>query len=337
MRLKPEQLDSALQKRLAPVYLITGDEPLQVNESADSIRLAARNQGFTTREILSADASFSWEQLTFSANSLSLFAEKKIIDLRLSSNTPGAEGSKAIQSFCERVPDDTLLLITLGKLPSAAFKSRWLEAIEKVGIIIQIWPLEGHDLLRWLQQRMQKKGINAEPEALKSLALQIEGNLLAAAQEIEKLYILYGAGYLSNRQVLDAVADNSRFDVFKLVDSILSSDANRIYKILSALHVEGVAAPIVLWGLTREARTLLKIRQAIEQGQNKENVLKNNQVWDKRKSLVEKALSRLNNQSLHQILVQSAKADRQIKGQQAGNCWETLLEISLLLASKSIT
>jgi DNA polymerase-3 subunit delta len=336
MRIKPEQLTAALHKGLTPVYFIAGDEPLQLGEMADAVRNAARKAGFANREILSAETGFEWNQLAFSADSYSIFADKKIIDLRLPSGTPGADGAKALIAYCERLPEATLLLVTAGKLASGAVKTRWLEALDKVGVIIQVWPLEGQELIRWLQQRMQLRGLNAETEGLRILASRIEGNLLAAAQEIEKLYVLYGSGNLSHQQILDVVADSSRYDVFKLMDSLLAASVTRILKVLSGLKSEGVAAPIVLWALTREARALIKIKLALSQGQNKETVFKNNQIWDKRKQLVGSALNRLSDNDLNHILVLSAKADRQIKGQQKGDAWETLLAICLLFASAQI-
>lgn len=335
MRLKPEQIAAALQKGLAPVYFISGDEPLQLGEMADAVRAAARKEGYDSREVLVADSGFSWNELTESAGSLSIFADKKIIDLRLPSGTPGADGSKALIAYCERLPEDTLLLITAAKMAGASLKARWFQALDKVGCVIQVWPLEGQDLIRWLQQRMQRRGLQAETEGIKILASRIEGNLLAAAQEIEKLYVLYGTGHLSNQQIFDVVADSSRFDVFKLMDSVLASRVGRIFKILSGLQAEGVAAPVVLWALTREARVLIRIKQALAQGQNRALVFKNNQIWDKRQQLVSDALNRLGDSDLNSILTLSAKADRQIKGQQQGEPWETLLAVCLMFAVKA--
>lgn len=333
MRLKPEQMAAELLKGLAPVYFVSGDEPLQLGEAADAIRAAAREAGYDLREVLVADAGFSWSELTDSAGSLSIFADKKIIDLRLSSGTPGAEGAKALIAYCERLPEDTLLLITGAKMASSSLKTQWFQALDKVGCIIQVWPLEGQDLMRWLQQRMQRRGLQAETEGIKILASRIEGNLLAAAQEIEKLYVLYGEGHLSQQQIFEVVADSSRFDVFKLMDSVLAARVDRIFKILSGLQAEGVAAPVVLWALTREARVLIRIKQALAQGQNRALAFKNNQIWDKRQSLMSDALNRLSDSDLNNILVLSAKADRQIKGQQQGEPWETLLAVCLMFAS----
>ena len=267
-----------------------------------------------------------------SAHSLSIFADKKIIDLRLSAGTPGVEGAKALVAYCERPPEDTLLLITAAKTAGASLKARWFQALDKTGCIIQVWPLDGQNLMRWLQQRMQRRGLHAEQEGIRLLASRIEGNLLAAAQEIEKLYVLYGSGQLNNQQIFDVVADSSRFDVFKFMDSVLAGRASRILKILSGLKAEGVATPVVLWAVTREARSLIRIKSALSSGQNKALVFKNNQIWAQRQQLVNDALTRLDESELNNILNISATADRQIKGQQQGDAWETLLAICLLFS-----
>jgi len=332
MRIKPGQLTTELKKGLKPVYFITGDEPLQLGEMADEIRKAARLAGFDNREVITVDANFEWNQLAFLADSMSIFSDKKIIDLRLPSGTPGLEGAKALITYCGRLQADNLLLITAGKLASAALKTRWFEALDKQGIVIQVWPLEGQDLINWLRQRLQQRGLSADSDGLGLLASRVEGNLLAAAQEIEKLYVLYGAGNLSQQQIVDVVADNSRYDVFKLVDSVLSDREDRIVKILSGLRGEGVADLIVLWALMREARSLIKIKWAIAGGQSRDLVYKNNQIWDKRKQLITNALNRLSDKDLTSILVLGAKADRQIKGQQSGDAWETLREVCLMFA-----
>jgi DNA polymerase III subunit delta len=333
MRIKPEQLTGVLQKGLMPVYFITGDEPLQLGELADEIRKAARKNGYDNREIVSVETGFEWNQLAFMADSLSIFADKKIIDLRLPSGTPGLEGSKALIDYCDRISEDTILLITAGKIDSKALKSRWVETLDKQGLVIQVWPLEGQDLIRWIQNRMQLRGLVVQLDGIQLLAARIEGNLLAAAQEIEKLYVLYGAGSLSVQQINDVVADSSRYDVFKLMDTVLSANVSRIIKVLSGLRSEGTAAPIVLWALTRDARLLIKLKLAMAQGQNQDTLFKNHNIWDKRKLLISQALKRLSDRDLNHILVASAIADRQIKGQQAGDAWESLLEICLKFAS----
>ena len=336
MKLKADQLKDALKKKLAPVYFISGDEPLQLGDAADAVRFAARKAGYESREIFSVDAKFSWNQLKVAAESLSIFSDRRIIDLRMPSGKPGKEGSSALTEYCKQVPEDTLLLITAGRVASSSQKSRWYQALDKTGVMVQVWPLEGRILLQWLQNRVQSKGMQVEPDGLKILASRVEGNLLAAAQEIEKLYILHGAGRLTAKHLLDAVADSSRFDVFKLADSVLSGQVDRMIRILHGLKAEGVALPVVLWSLTREARLLITIQAQVARGQNKESAMANGQVWEKRRNLVSSALTRLDRQSLNRILQLCAKADRQIKGEQEGDAWETMLAICLVFSAVNI-
>jgi len=334
MQLKPEQLEASLEKKLSPVYFLTGDEPLQLAEMADAVRAAARKAGYLSREVLTADSpEFSWNQIIELGSTLSIFADKQVLDVRLPSGAPGIEGAKVLTAYCDRPPEDSLLLISAGKIGKDAYKSRWFQALDRTGVIAQAWPLEGKALLNWLQQRLTHRGLLAEPEGIRSLAVRIEGNLLAAAQEIEKLYVLHGAGPISQQQIIEAVTDSSRYNVFNLMDACLAADIGRILKILSALRHEGIAAPIVLWALSREARMLYKIKWALNQKQNPEAIFKSHQVADKRRPLVNNAIKRLTIGDLDEVLSLSAKADRQSKGQESGPAWETLGAICLLLAS----
>jgi len=332
MWLKVEQLSSALAKQLAPIYLLSGDEPLQLGEAADAVRRVAKKAGYESRELLTVDTRFSWNEFLQAADSMSIFSEKKIIDLRIPSGKPGIEGSKALVNYCGRLPEDTLLLITAAKLERSAKKSKWVTTLEKNGVAVQVWPLEGEDLLRWIQQRMQKRGLSVDQSGLRVVANRVEGNLLAASQEIEKLYVLYGQGQLSEQQIEEAVADASRYDVFNLVDAALSGRVERVLKIHSGLRQEGIAPPIVVWALTREIRNLIHIKQKLADGQPGNRVFMQHQVWDKRQKLVTHAIKKLSQQSLRKLLLIAAKADRQMKGQQAGDCWGSFLEISLKLA-----
>lgn len=332
MRLSLSQLHADLNKRIAPLYLITGDEPLQAGEAADAIRQAAKRADFLNREVFSAEGHFDWKQLSFAADSSSIFADKKILDLRVPSGKFGTEGSKAISDYCEHLSPDNLLLITTAKLDSTSLKSKWFQTIDKMGVVVQVFPLEGQDLIQWLQHRLSKRGLQIEIEGVKIIASRIEGNLLAAAQEIEKLYVLYGSGRLSTDMVENAVADSSRFDVFKLTEAVLAGRVNRAVRVLHALEEEGIAAPVVLWALSREARALMELKTA----SHKEAVFKKHFIWDKRKQAITEALKRLSLLQLQQIFILSAKADRQIKGQQSGDAWESLLWVCLLFCSAKI-
>ncbi len=325
MRLNLTQLAGALSKNLAPVYFLSGDEPLQLGEAADAVRAAAKKNGFIHREVFTTEGHFDWKQLLFAADSFSLFADKKLLDLRLSTVKLGTDGAKALTDYCQQLPDATLLLISCGKLDSNALKSRWFQSLDKAGVVVQVFPLEKQELIAWLQQRLLKRGLQVDTSGVNLIAARIEGNLLAAAQEIEKLYVLYGQGQLSLAMVEAAVADNSRFDVFKLTEAVLMGKINRATRILHALEAEGVAAPVILWALSREARALMELKTAT----NKELIFKKHFIWDTRKQHLNHALTRLNLSHLQQIFILSAKADRQIKGQQTGNYWETLSLIIL--------
>lgn len=329
MRLKLEQIEANL-KTLKPIYLVSGDEPLQVGEAADSIRAASRKAGFSTREVLNVATDFEWNELSVATDSMSIFAEKKLIDLRLPSGKPGVDGAKALVSFCQNLHEDTVLLITAPKLEKSALKSKWLTQIDQVGVLIQIWPLEGKPLIQWLQKRSQKRGLKIDTDGLKLLATRVEGNLLAAAQEIEKLYVLFGETVISRATIEEAVVDSSRYDVFKLTDCVLSGRASRSVRILNGLKAEGIAAPVVLWALVREARLLLTIKTAVNEGKNKEAVFKSHYLWDKRKQLISAILPKIELATLQQIILLGSKVDRQIKGQETGDCWETLLSLCLL-------
>ncbi len=327
MRYKPDQLSGALKKSLSPVYCVTGDEPLQLGEAADLVRSAARLAGYSAREIISIDQGNEWPQLSVEADSFSIFTEKKLIDLRLPSGKPGAEGSKALIAYCKNPPEDTVLLITAGKIDSAAQKSQWFQAVDQLGSVVQVWPLQGQELLNWLQRRAEQKGMRLEMEAAKALAARIEGNLLAAAQEVEKLYILYGSTAISKAMIETAVADSARFDVYKLAEALLSGKLNRAIKILIGLKAEGVAAPVVLWALSRETRILLDMKFELKQGGQQEALFKKHQIWDKRKQAVTEALHRLSSKQIQSLLISSAKTDHQIKGQLTGDAWDGLFDL----------
>lgn len=336
MRLKSEQLGAALQQALRPVYLVSGDEPLQIGEAADAVRTAARREDYLAREVINIEHGNEWPMLANEADSLSIFADKKLIDLRLPSAKPGSEGGKALTAYCQNLPADTVLLITAGKLDSASQKTQWFQAIDKVGVVVQVWPLQGPDLLHWLRRRAERKGLELDAEAATCLASRIEGNLLAAAQEIEKLFILHGAARINRAMIESAVADSARFDVFKLSDALLAGKYNRAVKILAGLKAEGVAAPVVLWALSREARVLLHVKSELKRGGAHDAIYKKYQVWEQRKALFQNAMQRLNTSQVEAILGASASADLQIKGQLAGDAWDMLFEICLLFCKPAL-
>lgn len=335
MRVRSEQLAQQLQRAgqaLAPIYLISGDEPLQRDEACDAVRGAAREQGFANREILEAGNHFDWSALASEANSLSLFAEKKIIDLRIPNGKPGREGGKALSEYCERPPEDTLLLITLPKLERAQQNSKWFKTIEQLGVIVQIWPVEPQRLPQWIDQRLRAAGIQADREAAQMLADRVEGNLLAAHQEIEKLLLLHGTGSINAEQLAQAVADSARYDVFELVDSALRGETSRCLRILEGLKGEGVAAPVVLWALHREIAQLAGTSADVAKGLSVDHALTRAKVWDKRKPLVSKALGRLKTPQWLSLLGLCQQADAAAKGADPSDPWLLLERICLQIS-----
>ncbi|AMX01965.1 DNA polymerase III subunit delta [Microbulbifer thermotolerans] len=330
MRINPRQLQQSLSKGLMPIYVVTGDEPLIVQECCDSIRAAARNGGFSERELLHAEHSFDWGQLLSSAGSMSLFAEKKIIELRLPGGKPGDKGSKALQEFAALAGNDLLLLLVLPRLDRSQLNSKWIKALEQNGVLIQVWPVEAAEMPRWIHQRLRAAGLDAEPEAIQILADRVEGNLLAASQEIEKLKLLGSDKLITADLMRDAVASSARYDVFNLIDRALAGDAEGAVKTLQGLRAEGVEAPVVLWALAREIRSLLEIGEKLDRGQPIARLVR----IPKRQPLVQSALARLTPARLESLLLRARAVDTAIKGGRDQDPWIGLLELALNLSGK---
>ncbi|MDH3525943.1 MAG: DNA polymerase III subunit delta [Gammaproteobacteria bacterium] len=332
MQINPEQLASRLRGPLAPVYFISGDEPLRVMEAADAVRAQARKQGYDEREVLSVQPGFDWSALETAAGSLSLFSQRRVIDLRLPGGKPGDAGSKALRAYAEQPPEETILLITAGKLEPSARRSKWVQALDQAGVVVFVWPLDAQQFPAWVRARMRQRGLDPTAEAVALLTERVEGNLLACVQEIDKLYLLQGEGPVDAAAVTAMVADSARFDVFSLVDAVLSGDGVRSTRILRGLQGEGVAAPVVLWALTRELRQLTTMADAVAGGEAIPKVLARFRVWQARKPVIGQALGRLSGAVCRDLLRRCALVDRIIKGRAAGNPWDELLQLALLLA-----
>lgn len=329
MKVRPDQLQSHLKKELAAIYFISGDEPLQVMESADRIRAAARQRDYTEREVLDVDTQFDWNLLLDAANSMSLFAEKRILELRLPSGKPGRAGSQVLQEYAQRPTDDAVLIISSGKLEGSAKNSKWFKTLDQQGVVIQCWPINLDQLPGWIDQRLQSKGIQADRDAVKLLADRVEGNLLAAAQEVDKLFLLYGAARLDFQQVAEAVSDSSRYNIYDLVDSALQGDVVRSAKIIGGLKSEGVEPILLLWALSREIRQLVQISEARVSADAAMSQLR---IWDSRKPLLRRALSRHKANRWKLFLKRCARIDRVVKGVEDGRAWDELLMLSTQIA-----
>jgi DNA polymerase-3 subunit delta len=338
MKLAPAQLSKHLQGALAPIYIISGDEPLLCQEAADAVRGAARRQGFDERQVFNADANFDWGSLLQAGASLSLFAEKRLLELRLPGGKPGDKGAAALLEYCGRPAEDTLLLISLPKLDGSAQKTKWASGLISAAHVqfVQVWPIDAGHLPQWIGQRLAQAGLTAHPDALELIAARVEGNLLAAAQEVEKLQLLAVGNQITVETVQAAVADSARFDVFGLVDAILAGNGTHSLRVLEGLRGEGVEAPVILWALARELRTLAGVAQLFSQGMPLDKAFSQMKppVWDKRRPLVGKAMQRYTPLRWNQLLQDAQALDAQIKGQAPGSVWIGLSRLSLLMCGQ---
>jgi DNA polymerase-3 subunit delta len=340
MKLNPAQLAKQLQGTLSPIYVISGDEPLLCQEAADSIRAATRQQGFSERQVFNADNNFDWGSLLQAGASLSLFAEKRLLELRLPNGKPGDKGAAALLEYLARPAEDTVLLISLPKLDGSTQKSKWAKALidGSHSQFVQIWPIELAQLPQWIRQRLAQSGLSASAEAVDMIAARVEGNLLAAAQEIEKLKLLVDGNQIDAATVQAAVADSARFDVFGLIDAALNGEAAHALRILEGLRGEGVEPPVILWALAREVRLLATIAQQYSQGTPLDKAFSSARppVWDKRRPLVSKALQRFSAPRWAALLQQAQQIDAQIKGQAAGDPWLNLNLLTLSLSGQRL-
>ena len=332
MKIQANQLSSYLKNSLAPCYLVTGDEHLLVSEALDSIRAAARDKGFTQRESHVATQWFDWASLTASSSNLSLFAEQRIIELRLPTGKPGRVGSSAIVELVERLGPELMLIVSAAKLDKNATSAKWVKAIDANGVFLPIWPVSIRELPGWIAARMRAAGLQPDRTAAGLIAERVEGNLLAANQEIEKLRLLLGEGPVSAEDVANAVANSSRYDVYKLVDATLEGDARRAIKILGGLRAEGVEPVIVFWALGRELRLLAGLADAVRQRVDLGSAMQKARVWRNRQGLVRSCISRAPDGTFHRLLKAVGQGDAAAKGQLRADPWQLANDIVLGLA-----
>ena len=332
MKIRANQLSSHLKNSLAPCYLVTGDEHLLVAEALDAIREAARGRGFGTRELHVATTGFDWNQLTASTGNMSLFAEQRIVELRLPTGKPGRAGGQAIVDLVAQSGPELLFIVTGPKLDASAARSKWAKALEQHGVSLPIWPIGLRELPGWIANRMRQAGLQPDREAVSMIADRVEGNLLAAGQEIEKLRLLLGQGKVTARDVESAVANSSRYDVYKLTDAAMAGDARRAVKILGGLRSEGVEPVIVMWALTRELRTLAMLDDAVRQGRDLGGAMRAARVWSSREGLVRSCIGRHQHGNFHRLLKAGGRADAAAKGQRYGDPWQMAADIVVGMA-----
>lgn len=337
MRLRPEQLGTHLARHLAPIYLVYGDEPLLIQEAADTIRAAVRQQGDCERLCLTAGSGFDWNALLQALDSPSLFVERRLLELRLEGTRLDEAGSKALNAYAKRPAEDAILLIIGGRLEAAAQKGRWFNALDQAGVVVRTWPIDARRLPGWIERRMQTAGLQPAAGAAALLAERVEGNLLAAAQEIEKLQVLFGSQQaITCEQLLNVVSDSARYSVYDLIESALEADAGRVVRILNGLRSEGVEPVLVSWALHREIRQLASLSFDLAQGLSVESALARQQIWERRKPLLRRALQRLPVNVCRQLLKGCARLDRLVKGAEKGRIWDELLGLSLRLAGLQV-
>jgi len=350
MKLNSDQLASFLKqnnKTNSPkVFLLTGDEPFQLMEASDAIRAYAAQEAYLERDILHADNSFNWSELTGVSNSLSLFSEKKFIDLRIETKTPGKAGSQAIRDYMERVPEDKILLIQIPKLTAAARNAAWVKAIDKQGVVVQVWDLSTPQTMAWISKKMREFGMRATSDGVRLLTERVEGNLLAAYQEINKLKLLYQKSdaqtetQIDEEQVLAAVSDSSRFSIFDLSNAVMAGDLPRIQHIHHNLKEEGVPIQLILWTLSDLSRQLYNASFHLNNGTAVSQIV--GKLPRPRQRPFQIALQRMQNADWKMILKKNSEIDRLSKGQSEiankglGRVWAELLELALMLAGTEI-
>jgi DNA polymerase-3 subunit delta len=329
VKLTADKINQQLSKGLSPIYFISGEDPLLAGEVADAIRAEARRQGYDERESHSADAKFDWTSLRAGLDNLSLFASRKIVEIRLTTGKPGREGGAAIVELVANPPPDTLFIITAPKVDA---KTKWVKTLESDAVWIAIRTLTPEQLPGWLAGRMRAAGLSFDEAALEILAARVEGNLLAAQQEINKLVLLVEGQQITAEVVRQSVADGARFDVFQLADAAVGQDAPRAIRILYGLQKEGVAPALTLWALAREVNQLVSLWSRVEQGTPLGRAMNEARILNNRQPILSKALSSHDERSVRRLAAKAGLTDRIVKGGSPGQPWNALLELVLCLA-----
>jgi DNA polymerase-3 subunit delta len=335
MRLISEQLPQALKRGMKPLYAVFGAETLLALESADAIRASARAAGHDEREVLTVESGFKWSELAMAGSAQSLFASKKILELRIPTGKPGVEGAAALQALAKAPPDDTVTLITLPEVDWRAQKAAWFEALDQAGVLVEARVVPPKLLPQWLAARLAAQGQEAEPEALAFIAERVEGNLLAAFQEVQKLALLLAQGRITYDDVRAAVTDVARYDVFAFGEVMLAGDPARMTRTLEGLKGEGAAPPMLLWAITEEIRAIGRVLDAAAGGRPLAGVWREARVWGPaHQAAMQQNLSRFSAAQVEQGLKRAAAIDRLVKGLRKGDAWDELLQLALRFARK---
>ena len=335
MNIKPEQLQNSLSKQIASIYFAFGAEILLVEQSLSMIKEFARQDGFNERFRFDIDGNFSWDNIISLISSPSLFAEKRILEFRLTSGKIGVKGSKALTEIVETLPEDILLIISSGKLEMAQQKSKWFKALDKSGVIIQHWEVQSSQLVGWITRSMTQLGLESNTEVANAIAYCTEGNLLATMQEIQKLKIAYPDGKINLQQYLNQIDQQSKYTVFGMIDSALQGDTDKVNKIFRSLKDDSTPPVILISSLYRELKNLVTMSIELKTNQTIESILNNHRVWQKRKPLISNALKKHSYQKLQKLLLNLGRIDRSLKGMDNLDVYDELQNVVISLSGKS--
>ncbi len=327
MRCNADQLLNQLAQTTPAVFLVYGDEQMLVEETADQIRQQLKQRGVTERQVWHVEGRFDWSQIRWREQSMSLFDNQRLIEIRLPSGAPGKDGGEIFRQFAAEPPEDTFLLIISGKIDNRSQKSKWFTALDGLGLTIPIWPVDVAQLPNWIRQRLKQKNMTIAPETAALMAERVEGNLFAAAQEIEKLTLLCPDGQVTEDIVLASVADNARFQAFGLMDTAISGQAAKIPRMVQQIRAEGTEILALFSAVSWSLHRLVTMAIQLEQGQQLDFIFRAQKppVWDKAKPMMSKALQRHSALRWQQFLLQLADVDQAAKGQSQSCPW-TLLE-----------
>jgi DNA polymerase-3 subunit delta len=341
MQLRPDQLPTALARGVKALYTIHGDEPLLAQEAGDLIRTAARAAGYTERKVFSVSgAHFDWSGLLGAAQAMSLFAERQLIEVRIPGGKPGKEGSEALQRYCDTLSDDVLTIVHLPRLDRQQQGSAWFAALDGAGVSVRVEPVERRALPQWIAQRLAAQGQrvhegDAGAQTLAFFADRVEGNLLAAHQELQKIALLYPQGELSFEQIEAAVLNVARYDVFKLGEAVLAGQTARVLRMLDGLRAEGEAPVLVHWTLAEDIRALKRVKDAVAQGKPLPMALRESRVWGAKERLFERLVPLLSDHTLAHWVEAASVCDGLIKGLKHPHwpidAWDGLKRLALMV------
>ena len=335
MNIKPEQLQNHLSNQPASLYFAFGSEILLVEQSLTTIKDTAKKLGFDERFRFDIDGNFSWDAIFNLISSPSLFADKRIIECRLTTGKIGVKGSKALSELTENLPDDIMLIISSGKLDIAQQKSKWFKALDKKGVIIQHWEVQSEQLVGWIVNHMSQLGLSSSNEVANAIAYCTEGNLLATMQEIQKLQIAYPDGNIDLNEYLSQIDQQSQYTVFGMIDAALKGDTDKVYKIFSSLVDDSTPPVILISSLYREIKNLVTMSIELKTNQTIDTIFSNHRVWQKRKPLIAITLKKHSYQQLQKLLLKLGRIDRSLKGMDNLNVYDELQSVVITLSGKN--